>query len=75
MRGVYLHMISFNPLNNVLKNRKLTQYKLIEKGVLSPAETTRINFNHNFTLNFINRLCKALDCQPGDIIEYLPDDS
>ena len=67
-------MISFNPLKEVLENRKLTQYELIEKGILTPAETTRINSNHNFTLNFINRLCKALDCQPSNIIEYLPDD-
>lgn len=67
-------MISFDPLKGELKNRKITQYELIKRGILSPAETTRINFNHNFTLNFINQLCKALDCQPGDIIEYLPDD-
>ncbi|MFS8651680.1 MAG: helix-turn-helix transcriptional regulator [Caldibacillus sp.] len=22
----------------------------------------------------LNALCKALDCQPGDLLEYIPDD-
>jgi DNA-binding Xre family transcriptional regulator len=25
------------------------------------------------SLTVIDRLCAALDCQPGDIVEYVPD--
>lgn len=25
-------------------------------------------------LSTLNAICKALDCQPGDILEYVPDD-
>ena len=24
-------------------------------------------------MDMLNRLCKALDCQPGDLFEYIPD--
>lgn len=68
-------MISFNPLKKNLKKRKLTPYRLIQNGIITSVESTRISYDHNFTLSFINRLCKALDCQPGDIIEYIPDDN
>lgn len=26
------------------------------------------------SLEVINKICKILDCQPGDLIEYVPDD-
>jgi len=25
-------------------------------------------------INTLNNICKALDCQPGDILEYVPDE-
>ena len=26
------------------------------------------------TMDTINKLCKALKCQPGDLLEYVPDE-
>lgn len=26
-------------------------------------------------LDTLNKICKALNCQPGDILEYVPDES
>ena len=66
-------MISFKPMKEFLKNKGITQYQLIERGVLSPVHVTRLSCNHNFTLNFINKLCSELQCQPGELIEYIPD--
>lgn len=66
-------MISFKPMKELLKKKGITQYQLIEQGVLSPVHVTRLSYNHNFNLKFINRLCHELQCQPGDLIEYIPD--
>ena len=33
--------------------------------------------NHSKAVRFttLEAICKALDCQPGDILEYVPDDA
>lgn len=67
-------MISFEPFAKLLEHRGITKYRLIEDGIITPADVTRMINGHNFTLNFINRLCNALDCQPQDIIRYVPDE-
>ena len=29
--------------------------------------------NHSITFNRLSQICEMLDCQPGDILEYVPD--
>lgn len=67
-------MITFEPLFNYLKEHNITLYRMIKDGVITPTETTRIRSDHNFRLSFIGRLCKYLECQPEDIIEFIPYD-
>ena len=40
------------------------------------SESTLQKFRHKEMVSYenINTLCKLLKCQPGDIIEYIPDD-
>lgn len=64
-------MISFEPMRKFMKEKGITQYQLLKDGVLLPAHVTRLSYNHNFTLKFIDKLCRELDCQPGDLIEYV----
>ncbi len=63
-------------LDRVMADRKMTLRELSEKvGVsnvnLSKLKTGKVNAIRFSTLNAI---CKALDCQPGDILEYTPDE-
>lgn len=46
-------------LSGVNKNTLYALYK---------GESTRID------VSVINRICAALNCQPGDLIEYVPDE-
>lgn len=69
-RGNFI-MISFRPMKRLMKKRGITQYQLLKEGILLPAHVTRLSYNHNFTLKFIDKLCRELDCQPGDLIEYV----
>ncbi len=64
-------MITFDPMREFMKENGITQYQLLKNGILLPAHVTRLSYNHNFTLKFIDKLCRELDCQPKDLIEYV----
>ena len=60
----------------MMADRKISLKELSEKvGVtnvnLSKMKTGKISAIRFSTLEAI---CDALDCQPGDILEYIPDD-
>ena len=62
-------------LDRVMADRKMSLNELSEKvGVsnvnLSKIKTGKISAVRSSTLDAI---CKALDCQPGDILEYVPE--
>lgn len=38
------------------------------------ATVNKLKKNERINTDTINSLCKLLDCQPGDILEYIPDD-
>ncbi|MDD6058971.1 MAG: helix-turn-helix transcriptional regulator [Ruminococcus sp.] len=63
-------------LDRVMADRKISLNELSEKvGVtnvnLSKLKTSKVSAIRFSTLNAI---CKALDCQPGDILEFVNDD-
>lgn len=59
-----------------LKNKGYTAYKLRKDNILGEAIIQ--NFRKNEVVNInsktINTLCTLLNCQPGDILEYVPDE-
>ena len=67
-------MITFEPLDSYLKEHGISKYRLIEDGVITRTEITRMRKHHNFSFQYLDRLCVALNCQPQDIIKYLPND-
>lgn len=64
-------MISFEPMKKYMKANNITMYQLINRGILLPVHVTRISYNHNFSLKFIDKLCRELKCQPRDLIVYI----
>ncbi len=64
-------------LDRVMADRKISLKELSEKvGVtnvnLSKMKTGRVSAIRFSTLEAI---CEALECQPGDILEYVPDET
>ena len=59
-----------------LKNKGYTTYILQKKVGIPSAITTKLKKNDAMTFNMetIYKICTLLDCQPGDILEYVPDD-
>lgn len=66
-------LISYNNLWNVMKQKGITQYTLIKNYHISPGQITRLKRNESVSTHTIETFCKILDCQPGDIMNYIPD--
>lgn len=68
-------MISYDNLWNVMKDRGITQYALIRRYNISPAQITRLKRNESVSTHTIDTFCRILQCQVGDIMTYVPDDA
>ena len=63
-------------LDRVLADRKMRSKELAERIGLSEVNLSRIKCGKISAVRFstLDAICRALDCQPGDILEYVPDD-
>lgn len=72
--------ITFSPLITVLKERGLNKTALKNGKIVSGGTYTTIAkalsepIVEGVSISAINAICRYLDCQPGDIMEYVPDD-
>ena len=63
-------MITFNNLWNVMKQKNISQYKLINNYNISPSQLTRLKRNESVSTNTIDKFCQILDCDISDIMEF-----
>ena len=68
-------MIQIN-LDLVMAQKRISAGRLAELIDLTPANLSILKNNRAKAVRFstINALCRELDCQPGDILEYIPDE-
>ena len=69
MRGE--HMIVIN-LDVMMAKRKVGLTELAERVELTPANLSVLKNGKGKAIRFstLDRICKELACQPGDILEY-----
>ena len=67
-------MISYDNLWNVMKEKGISQYALIKKYHISPAQITRLKQNESVSTHTIEMFCKILDCEVEDIMKYIRDE-
>lgn len=68
-------MIVFDKLWETLKERNISQYKLIKEYGISTGQLDRLRKNGNVNTYTLNTLCKILNCDLGDIAEYVNDEN
>lgn len=63
-------------LDVVLAKRKMKSKELAEKIGITPANLSVLKSGKAKAIRFstLDALCKTLDCQPADILEYKQDD-
>ncbi len=66
--------IKFDKLFSLMKKRGLSTYRIRKENIISQSALTSLNNDKGVTTNTINKLCKILNCQPGDIMEYVDED-
>ncbi len=66
-------MISYKPLWETMKNRKITTYTLINKYNINPRTINNLKHNKSITIYTMEQLCKILNCTPNDIVEFKED--
>jgi putative transcriptional regulator len=64
----------FIHLDVVMAQRKMSLSELAEKVDLTLANLSVLKNDHAKAIRFstLAAICQALDCQPGDILEYVP---
>ena len=63
-------MIVYDKLWETMKEKGITQYALIKKHNISPAQITRLKRNESVSTHTIDIFCDILDCKVEDIMEY-----
>lgn len=58
-----------------LKAKGYTTYTLRKDNLLSQSTIQKLREGKGLSWENIERLCAMLDCQPGDILEYVPDET
>jgi putative transcriptional regulator len=64
-------MISYKLLQKLLIDRDIRKQELMKMAGISSATMAKLNTNGYVSLEVIDKLCEALDCQPGDLLEYV----
>ena len=54
-----------------LKGKGYTTYKLRRDNILSQSTLQKLREGKGLAWENIERLCALLDCQPGDLLEYV----
>ncbi len=67
-------MISYGPLWKTLKEKKISQYKLINDYGIDNAQLHRLRHNLVVKTVTLDNLCRILDCRIEEIVEYIPDE-
>ena len=65
--------ISYNKLWKLLVDKKMSKPALRKAAGIAPNTMTRLRRDEEVTLTVLNKICKTLEVDIGDIMEFLPD--
>lgn len=74
-------MLSFAPLEALLNEKNIRKTALKTEKIINGstytfvAKAMKIPVKEGLSISAIDSICKYLSCQPGDIIEYIPDET
>ena len=67
--------IAYNKLWKLLVDRKMSKADLRKAAGIAPNTMTRLRRDEEVTLTVLNKICRTLEVDIGDIMEFLPDES
>ncbi len=66
--------ITYDRLLEIFREIGITSYTIKKENIIGQASYKKIKDGGDIDTRTIAKLCKYLDCQPGDILEYVPDE-
>lgn len=65
--------IVYGKLLKLMEGKNLTTYRIRQEHIISEYTLQNIRKGKPITTESIAALCETLECQPGDILEYVED--
>lgn len=65
-------MIIYRDVLDKLRKKGYSTYQLRKLKIMGESKIQNIRKN-NVDIKTVNQICALLNCQPGEIIEYIPD--
>lgn len=66
-------MVSYNKLWKLLIDKNMKKKDLGEAANISANTLAKMGKNEQVSMDVLIRICKALQCDIGDIVEIIPD--
>ena len=66
--------IKYDKLLKMMESQGITSYTLKRDNIIGQATLKKIKEGGDIDTRTIAKLCKLLSCQPGDIMEYIPEE-
>lgn len=66
--------IVYDKLIKRMEEQGITSYTIKKDNIIGQATFKKIKEGGDIDTRSIAKLCKLLNCQPGDIMEYVPDE-
>lgn len=67
--------ISYNKLWKILIDRKMNKTDLREKTKMGSNTMAKLGRDETISMDVMLRICEVLNCDVGDIMEVLPEDT
>ncbi len=65
--------VSYNKLWKLLVDKKMSKSDLRKKAEIAPNTMTKLRRDEEVSLTILSKICKTLNADFGDIMEYIPD--
>ena len=65
--------ISYKKLWVLLAEKEISKADLRKRLEISPSTLTKLNKNEFVALSILVRICEILNCDIGDIMEFIPE--
>ena len=66
--------VSYKRLWHLLLDKNMTKLDLAKSAGVSRYALTKMGKDEDVTTDVLTKICDALDCQPGDLLEFTRDE-
>ena len=67
--------VSYNKLWKILIDEGMSKTDLIKASKITTNAMAKLGKNEDVRVEVLVKICRALNCQPGDILEYREDET